>query len=255
MTSDDFYTAVRDHLRGRNPQALIDLRDLLDSGLRPEDLGDPADYAAMVSDTDTPRSSAYGRVWDPTNPNIFVRRVVGIGWDANLAAIAVKLGWMRPDDLDADVLDAAPESAMRVTTALPLLGAGIAVAASAVAAVRADGRLPSGWDIGFRPDRYTGRVRALAPGVVMSVGSALWASRFTDRGDRLSRGVYASSLSFLGAGVSVLTARSTYRGELAQPGLGVVCLVVAPTAASLVAGLVPIRQGLRATWKEAGLRG
>lgn len=253
MTSDEFYTAVRSHLHGRSPKALADLRDLLNSGIRPEDLGDPAEYAAMVSDNDSGTSD--GRVWDPANPSIFVRRVIGWGWDVNLAAVAVKLGWMRPDDLDADVLRSAPAKAMRVTRALPVAGAALAAAASAAAAVRSDGRLPSGWDMAFRPKRFSGRFAALAPGVLLSGGAAAWASRGTDRSDELARGVYASSLSALGAGVSVLALRSTSLGDRPQPIAGVSALFLAPAAAGLAAGLIPVRAGLRAVWKEAGLHG
>jgi len=209
----------------------------------------------MVMDGDAPRPPAHGRVWDPANPSIFVRRVIGVGWDVNLAALAVAFGWLRPDDLDADVLQAAPENAMRVASAFPVLGAALAVTASAVGAARSDGLLPSGWDAAFRPRGRTGRLRALAPGLVLSVGSALWARRFTDRGDQLSRGVYASSLSFVGAGMSLLAARSTRRGDLAQPGAGAVLVGLVPAAAGLAAGLIPIRSGLHAVWEEAGLRG
>lgn len=255
MTSDDFYGAVRSHLRGRSPQALADLRDLLDSGVHPDDLGDPAEYAAMVSDSDSAQPVSYRRVWDPANPSIFVRRVIGLGWDVNLAAIAVRLGWMRPDDLDADVLSSAPAEAMRVTKALPLAGAALAVAASAAAAARSDGRLPSGWDLAFRPNRFSGRVGALAPGVAFSAGAALWAARATERGDQLARGVYASSLAFLGAGVSILALRSTRLSDRPQPIAGVTALFIGPAAAGLAAGLIPVRAGLRAAWKEAGLRG
>lgn len=253
MTADDFYHAVRHHLNGRSRQALADLRDLLDSGINPDDLGDPADYAAMVSDT--PSAVSYGRVWDPSNPSIVVRRVLGWGWDVNLAALAVKLGWMRPDDLDADVLDSAPEGAMQITRALPLAGAALAVAASAAAAARSDGRLPSGWDIAFRPNRYSGTFAALAPGVSFSVGAAVWANLAKGRSDQLARGVYASSLAFLGAGISILALRSTLLGDRAQPIAGLTALFIGPAAAGLAAGLIPVRAGLKAVWKEAGLRG
>ncbi|WP_182353757.1 DUF5808 domain-containing protein [Flaviflexus huanghaiensis] len=255
MTSDNFYSAVREHLRGRNPQALADLLDLLDSGVDPEDLGDPAEYAEMVLDSDSAQPVSYGRVWDPANPSIFVRRVIGWGWDVNLAAVAVKLGWMRPDDLDGDVLSAVPERAMEVTRALPLAGAALTIAVSTAAAVRSDGRLPSGWDIAFRPNRFSGRFGALAPGIVISAGAAAWAARARDRGDQLARGVHASSLAFLGAGVSVLALRSTSLGNRPQPLAGIASLIVGPAAAGLAAGLIPVRAGLRAAWKEAGLHG
>ena len=36
------------------------------------------------------------RWWDPSDPRIFVPRAIGLGWDVNLGAIAVKLGWLPP---------------------------------------------------------------------------------------------------------------------------------------------------------------
>ena len=255
MTSEEFLAEVSTHTSGstaHKKQALDDLRDLLNAGISTEELGDPREYAAMVS-SETELPDRYSRVWDPTNPKLFVPRVIGFGWDLNLGALAVKLGWLRPDDIDSDVIGAAPEWAMRLSAGLPLMGAALAMSASAVAASRSDGMLPSGWDIGFRPNRYTGTAPALAPGIALSAGAALWAGMSTSRDDQISRSVFATSLSFVGAGIAFMAARSTWRGGAPQPVAGVLSVLVAPPALSLVAGLVPVRAGLMRVWKEAGL--
>ena len=38
------------------------------------------------------------RGFEPENPHLLVPRAVGIGWDLNLGAVAVRLGLIRPDD-------------------------------------------------------------------------------------------------------------------------------------------------------------
>lgn len=255
MTSEEFLAEVSAQIHGstaHKKQALDDLRDLLNAGISPEELGDPREYAAMVS-SETEQPSRYGRVWDPTNPKLFVPRVIGFGWDLNLGALAVKLGWLRPDDIDSDVIGAAPEWAMRLSAGLPVMGAAIALSASAVAASRSDGMLPSGWDSAFRPNKYSGTVAALAPGIILSAGAALWAGMSSGRDDQIFRSVFATSLSFMGAGVAFMAARSTWRGRDSQPVAGVLSVLVAPPALSLAAGLVPVRAGLTRIWKEAGL--
>lgn len=256
MNPEEFFAEVEARAQGTAAhkfRALADLRDLLNSGVTAEDLGDPAEYAAMVFQGED-NTARYSRVWDPMNRSILVPRVVGLGWDINLGAVAVKLGWLRPDDSDCDVIGAIPEKELRLSTSLPTVGAGLALIASAIAVSRSPNILPSGWNMAFRPNRYSSAATALAPGVIMSLTAAIWTGLAPDRHDHIARNVFGTSLSFLGAGTSLLAARSTWVGDRAQPVTGIVSLLLAPPAMSLVAGLLPIRAGLRAVWKEAGLR-
>ena len=80
-----------------------------------------------------------------------------------------------------------------------------------------------------------------------------WAGLSTGRDEQISRSVFATSLSFVGAGISFMAARSTWHGSGSQPVAGILSVLVAPPVLSLAAGLVPVRAGLTRIWKEAGL--
>ncbi len=58
------------------------------------------------------------RWWDPTNPDVLVPRLFGVGWDLNFAAIAVGLGLIKPDDEDVPFAS-VPERWLAVSAALP----------------------------------------------------------------------------------------------------------------------------------------
>lgn len=75
------------------------------------------------------------RWWDPSDPRIFVPRAIGIGWDINFGAIAVKLGWIREDDLDDDVIAAIPHRYRKVAETAVVASAGLAFGALATTSV------------------------------------------------------------------------------------------------------------------------
>lgn len=76
------------------------------------------------------------RWWDPSDPRIFVPRAIGLGWDVNLGAIAVKLGWLREDDLDDDVISAIPAKFTEGTRVALAMSAGLAIGGTLVATAR-----------------------------------------------------------------------------------------------------------------------
>jgi len=108
--------------------ALGDLRDLLTEGVDPDDLGPAEDYAAALgarrgqepSETlgrvlgmpvdvrGTTDPHVRSRVFDPSDPRMVVPRVLGAGWRLNYGAVAVRLGLLRPDDYDDEVLAHIP---------------------------------------------------------------------------------------------------------------------------------------------------
>lgn len=261
MTPENFYREVQAYLaRGSTDRdrILADLKDILDLGVSPQDLGHPADYARSASGADEmeeEKAPRYSRVWDPMNPSILVPRVIGLGWDVNLGAVAVKLGWLRPDDMDEDVIEAIPDAALAVARALPIAAAIATAVASIVAATQSEGRLPSGWDAKFRPRKHASTATALLPSILISWGAAAWSSMARERHDVLSRSVFATSLSLIGTGTAIMAARATRLGDRAQPIMGVAGILVAPPLASVAAGLLPVRAGLLRTWKDAGLHG
>lgn len=137
MTNDEFLTALDGHLAHLAPadrhEILTDVEAFFADGLRADDFGDPKDFAAQFSSTSTDSARpwfipsfdiftdprATDRWWDPSNPAILVPKSFGIGWDVNLAALAVKTGLIRPDDLDDDVLGAASPALTRVIRRAP----------------------------------------------------------------------------------------------------------------------------------------
>jgi hypothetical protein len=112
-------------------------------------------------DVRTPTSERYAtRVWDPSNPRVFVPKALGLGWTVNFGALAVKARLVRPDDEDAPFA-AVPEGAVRATLAAPLA---VAVALGVLVAVRWPGlpaTVPVHWGFSGRPDGYGTRGSAV----------------------------------------------------------------------------------------------
>ncbi|MBZ8176245.1 hypothetical protein GP475_04105 [Corynebacterium poyangense] len=49
------------------------------------------------------------RSFEPENPHFFIPRRLGVGWDLNLGAVAVRLGMIRPDDSIPDLATYIPQ--------------------------------------------------------------------------------------------------------------------------------------------------
>lgn len=201
MTNNDFLTTLEaklSHLPAteRN-EILSDIKAFFADGMAPDDFGDPAEFARQFTasdDGDAPSErdgkwyipsfdlltdpGATDRWWDPTNPNIFVRKSLGIGWDVNLAALAVKAGIIRQDDLDDDVLAAVPEP---LTRAIHLAPTTLALAsAPIIVGLAAQGKVGSavghGLGLGlvtyFTRGRSSSRLisKSLATGLGVAIG-------------------------------------------------------------------------------------
>ena len=70
------------------------------------------------------------RWWDPSNPQVIVPRVFGVGWTVNYGALAVKFGLVRPDDEDVP-FGQVPVRWLLLALAIPLIllaGFGLLVA-------------------------------------------------------------------------------------------------------------------------------
>jgi hypothetical protein len=270
MTHADFIAAVKAEL-GSLPtqeaeQALADLQAILDDGVDPADLGSPEEYAAYLTEyqEERPGSKVLGvpvelrgftdpevraRIWDPTNPQVFVPHLTGIGWSINLGAVAVKLGWLRPDDFDADVLAAIPAPVMTRVRAVPICLAVVAAAASAVAATA--GSVPAKWTLTGKVKRWSSPARTLLPLVSSGIATAWWGTRPTTGSDQLVRPALAGSINMTLVGVAVLTALAAHnpgKRQAAYPLLAVAPLV---TQAAMLLG--PVRAGLHAIWKTVEL--
>lgn len=247
--------------------ALADLRDLLAEGVTPADLGPAEQYATELRaslgaepaetlgrvlglpvDVRAPTSARVrSRVFDPTDSRILVPRILGAGWRLNYGALAVRLGLLRPDDVDDDVLAHVPPAVRRVTRAIPWVTAA-KTAFWAAAAWRTGPRVPSHWDVAGRVDGWSDRRLILPALTAFATGAAWWGTR-TDPDDPLVRPALAASAGATTTAIAVLTTWTARRPTRPHPEVAMVA--IAPLATTAVMLIWPVRAGLRALAREA----
>lgn len=66
---------------------------------------------------------AFLRTFEPENPALFVRKTLGVGWDLNVGALAVKLGLIRPDDSLGDLREYISPQVAKLLSAAPIAAA------------------------------------------------------------------------------------------------------------------------------------
>lgn len=243
--------------------ALGDLRELLTEGVDPEDLGPAEDYAAALgvrreqgtSETlghvlglpvdvrGTTDPHVRSRVFDPSDPRMFVPRVLGAGWRLNYGALAVRLGLLRPDDYDDEVLAHIPPGVARLTRAMPWIVAAKTAVWAAVA-WRTGREVPSNWDLSGRVSGWSDRRAVLPALVAIAAGSAAWASLAAAPDDRLVRQALATSAGSTTTTIALLTAWTSKRPD--EPHPAVAAAVLAPLATTAAMLICPVRAGLRA---------
>lgn len=214
---------------------LAEIQTLLAGGTTPEDLGPASELAHAIAERPDMPEHAWARLFDTQNPSLFATKVVGWGWDLNVGALAVKLGLLRPDDLDEDVLSAIPASTWRIVESAPRILAGLSTLAAGVALAR--GRsLVSGINGAGTITRST------SVGLAMTgagIGLAAWADRASDMSDSLNRHALGAAGSAISLGTNLLS--FTDRSRL-HPLAGV-GFVAVPLAIQLAAFALPVRAG------------
>ncbi|MCG2799669.1 MAG: hypothetical protein L6367_14180 [Cellulomonas sp.] len=280
--TQDFLRAVGSHL-GRLPAAdrrralsalSAQLDELADAGVDPvAALGDPASYATDLQDAlveDSPAQDARWRIlgmpvetrgpvsaqvrsrtWDPTNPQLIVPRLFGLGWTLNLGALAVRAGLIRPDDAGDDVLAHIPPRELEVARTVPLAIARATATALALVWRGLPPTVASGFGIGGRPRGEAPRWTLLAA-VALGAAPALWARGGDEpTEDRLVRAASATSLAVISAGVVAATVAQA-RDPRGRWGLLLVGALPVAVTASLAVVVAPLRSGLRHAWRQAG---
>jgi len=144
-----------------------------------EDLAEPRGRVlGMPYDLKLPTAANIGsRMWNPHNPRVFTPRLLGIGWSINFAALAVRLGLIRPDDED-EPFASVPEAALWAALFVPVVLCGAVVIAVAVSWSGLPGQVAIHWDVSGRPDDFATPAVALWPLIAFAVlpaGYALWA--------------------------------------------------------------------------------
>lgn len=194
------------------------------------------------------------RIWDPGNPQLLVPRLFGAGWSLNMGSLAVHLGLIRADDCDDEVLDAIPESVTGAARALPV----VLTAAQLLALAACWHRLPQRVATGFGA---TGRVRSTGPRWVLwlaplgATAATCWSfgADPDDGTDRLLRPAIAAWLATLCAGTTLASLlEGVGRQERgSRAGLAVPAGVLAAGTLLLGGLALPVRAGLRASWRHA----
>lgn len=256
VTARDLRAGVREDLathlceRLEPTSTAADVEELL-AGLRPEEIagrlgtGWPSGLRvhgllARIADT----------WWRPSDPRLFLPRAVGLGWDLNAGALAVRLGLIEPD-AEAVPFTSTPDAAFRTAAALPALLAGATVLHYLARGRTLPPRLASHWDAAGRPDRWVSKRRAAITDIAVTAGAAGlagWAAA-ADRPGPTRAGAMAAA-TFVGAlGASITVVRPT------KGGIWVVPALLAPLSLGIGAVLLGLARAGRQAEIEHDLGG
>jgi hypothetical protein len=202
------------------------------------------------------------RWWDPTEPNILVPRLFGLGWDLNFGAVAVKLGMIKPDDEDVPFAS-VPERWLAVSAALPVLVAVVLVALIVPFQGSLPARVAIHWGITGVPDNFASKESALILPVTMTlIGLAILGAAWLRRRPPLSRvaaGALATMLGSISAaayGQQVVTAYGANDVGILFPGLafGLVLTFVMLVTLARIGRAAEMRRDLDGTSKKGSVR-
>lgn len=241
---------------GSPEEYAVALRDALAAGAvspRPQGrvLGMPYEFRPPTAD------SLMERLWNPSDPRIWMPRSFGVGWTINFGALAVKLGIIRPDDIEEHPFENLSVGALRLAASAPLFLGAVTVAIAAVWWREVPAEVPVHWGAGGAPDGWASR--EVAVGALVAIAAVLPALVLGRLGLKRAGGrsfamasVALSLSSWLAAGLcgyTVLTALTGF-AEWWVPTLIVIVAIAVP----FVMLLALSRAGLKAEWR-ASLRG
>lgn len=158
--------------------------------------------------------------WRPSDPRLFLPRAVGLGWDVNLGAVAVRLKLIEPD-AEAVPFTSTPDAAFRLAAGLPLALAGATALHYLVRGRSLPPRLASHWNAAGRPDRWVPKERAAATDITLTAGAAAlaaWAAT-TVRSGPTRAGALAGATMVATLGASLTLARPGRGGPLLTPAM------------------------------------
>ncbi len=157
--------------------------------------------------------------WNPADERLLVPRAVGLGWDLNFGAVAVRLGVIEPD-AETEPFASTPARAFATAAAVPAALAAAAVLHYAVRGRNLPDRLPAHWNAAGAPDRWTPKRRAAAvdvAGTVVPAAVAAWAARSGRPGSERA-GLIAGATLFASISATTTVARSLGDGRRAWLG-------------------------------------
>lgn len=234
-----------------------------------EELGTATDYAncvaEQVGEPSTLRrylskplrvftKSGRASLWNMDDPRILQPHLLGFGWSINWAAVATKLGIVRPDDIDGEVISEIPARALQATAFLP---AAVTVAhgvALAMSWKQLPAEVHTKWKLNGKAVQKTApKETLLLPFVVSTVGAGFSAAsllKADDREDTLrvaSLGALASTIA-----LSQLIGVLTEENSKLNPAFVRAGVALTSAVASSACLVLPLRAGLKAAWKKAG---
>jgi len=176
-----------------------------------------------------------GTWWNPSDPRLFLPRAVGLGWDLNFGALAVRLGLIEPDS-EAVPFASTPDAAFRVAAGLPIALAGATVLHYLVRGRNLPARLPAHWDAAGAPDRWTTKRRAAVADLTVTVLPAAvagWAAGSSRPGPSRA-GAIAGSTALASVGAVVTVWRSLGEGRRPWMGAGMLGVLTGSVGAVLL---------------------
>lgn len=156
--------------------------------------------------------------WRPSDPRLFLPRAVGLGWDVNLGAVAVRLNLIEPD-AETVPFASTPDGAFQLAAGLPAALAGATALHYLVRRRSLPPRLASHWDVAGRPDRWVSKRTAAATDITLTAAAAAlagWAAR-ADRPGSVRAGALAGAMLVAAVGASQAVARPTKGGPWVAP--------------------------------------
>lgn len=192
--------------KAEQEQIIAEVADLLASGVPESDLGSPQDFADAVSPETTQQWTSFNhghesdreRAYD-LQSSLFIPRVFGMGADLNIGALAVKLGLLRPDDIDDDVIAAIPSRSQHLARAVPTT-LGVVAINLALSAYRRGLRIPSSTSLTGNVRRFAGLRTGTGLVAGASLAAIVWANQPATGLDGVARPSLASFLTTLLAG-------------------------------------------------------
>ncbi len=283
---EEYLTSVRDALRGTDlprSEILVDLRTHIEEAVAGSDgsvdavraiideLGPAAQYRETADDTAETSVTTGGRVlglpydfsmpttakfaarwWNPADPHVFVPRVWGIGWSVNFAAIAVKLGWMRPDDEDTTPFTNVPDRVLLAAMAVPTLIALAGVLAIVLAWQSLPAEVPTHWGAAGQPDQWGPKTSSFGFLLLMGAGPVLlgWVQGFRRGTSPVVRAFWAAGTALFATLGTGIIAATIYSANSDAPAWWIWVVIVAGVALTFVMLLLMSRLGLRAEWRQ-----
>ena len=194
------------------------------------------------------------RMFNPADPRLFVPRAFGMGWDLNFGALAVRLGWMRPDDVQDVPFSGVPRALTASMSLASLAALAVALGWAALVAEDLPRRIPYHFGL-TGPDRFAAPLPAAGQvlGIPLAIVIVIVIATFVRPSTPIGRGLAAAAtpaIALIGVGMWANAVAWATRGSYLVPSAVV---VVVPLAVMFGLLLLLTRVGLRAEWREHGV--